>query len=144
MTLPPCSPLTRLVLFVASCVVGVALFAADPACTPQQAQDVAHVAPPLLHAGCVVIHALDPGSKEDGLCATADELAPFLGELAASRRAAAPPADAGAGAMMARSSALLKVPPGVTAVADLGAPRAALPRRECSVWVVSPAASSAR
>jgi hypothetical protein len=58
------------------------------ACNPTQKQ-VARTVVDLAPGGCVLITAVIPGEKDDQVCATVEELQPFVSHILAARKAAA-------------------------------------------------------
>lgn len=96
-------------------------FLAVVACTPAQRAEVSPAVPAFTHAACVLIHGFARSSGADTVCATADDLAPFVAELLAAR--AAEPASSSARVAFA--------------VAELPTPKTARapPRRRCALWV---------
>lgn len=93
-------------------LLAVLTVAVSASCTPSARRELAPLVVPLERAGCVLLR------HETGeVCATADELAPFLAELLQARRDE--PQDAGSA---------------VIAFA-LTAPRHPHPRRRCVAWV---------
>ena len=96
-------------------------FLAVVACTPAQRAELAPAVPAFTRAVCVLIHGFTRSSGTDTVCATAEDLAPFVAELLAAR--AAEPA-----------SSSVRV---AFAIAELPAPKTARapPRRRCALWV---------
>ncbi len=107
---------------VLGALLSVLLFLAVEACTPAQR---AAAVPAVTDATCVLLHGFVSSGTVDTICATAEDLAPFLADMLAQREAELPQR----GPMLA------------VAVAELPAPKKrAPPRRRCASWV--PVASS--
>lgn len=106
-------------LFLGALLSAALFFAIDVACTPAQR---AAAVPALTEAACVLIHGFARSGHADTLCATAEDLAPFVGEIIAEREAN--PSDVQRGPMLA------------VAIAELPTPKKrAPPRRRCASWV---------
>lgn len=93
------------------------------ACTPQ---DRAAAIPALERATCVLLRAVTNSGTLDEVCATADELAPFLPEIIEARHG--------------RPS--LESPAPVVAF-SMPAPKRPAPKRRCSSWIVLDAGADA-
>lgn len=90
------------------------------ACSPSSRETVREVAPPAQKALCILLRALTNSGTIDEVCATLDELAPFVPEILARRESG----DAPPGAAQA-----LRV------AAAFEAPSRPVPRRRCVQWV---------
>ncbi|MDB4884466.1 MAG: hypothetical protein JWL95_3232 [Gemmatimonadetes bacterium] len=124
-------------------LVGAVLFGVD--CTPAQRADVAPLVEPLLaplaKEACVFI----TNGAADQVCASADDLAPYVVDLLQSQARAAPPSSARArsvGASAAEPASSSSSPPRRMAIA-MPAPSRAVERRRCTVWEHLPDRSDA-
>lgn len=102
--------LSRAALFFS---IGVALVVS---CTPQQARDLTRSTPAIVDASCVLLRALTDDGTTKEICATADELAPFLSELLSAHKAEE------------------DKPVTFMVAAALPAPKRKPPRRRCVEW----------
>jgi hypothetical protein len=92
------------------------------ACSPAQRETVREVAPPATRALCVLLRAFTSSGTVDEVCATAEDLAPFVSEILAQHAA-----------REGREGAA--VPPGVALAFSMPAPARPVPRRRCVSWV---------
>lgn len=106
----------RALVFVV--VVLSALVAGGEACTPAQRE--AAIAP-AVRASCIVLRAIAQDGGVDEVCATAEDLAPFVVELLHSMS-------------KARAEASPPSSPPVVAFA-MASPSRRVPRRRCAQWV---------
>lgn len=95
-------------------------------CTPAQRADVRD-ALPAVEAGCVLLHAIAHDGRADDICATAEDLAPFVRAMLEAR---AENPDAGASARVA------------FVVAELPRAKRPPPRRRCVSWMPLPSRQS--
>jgi hypothetical protein len=112
------------------------------ACTPAQREIAAVVVPAVQRGACVILRALAPDGVTDTICATADELAPFVRTLLEERTEEAPKLSSGAGpaeVAPARLALAVKLEP----VAELPAPPRRVAKRRCAHWVPVLSSSSA-
>lgn len=102
-------------------VVALASFVCGSfACSPHQVRTLERALPPAIEASCVLVRAfLNDGTAEE-ICATAEDLAPFVPELLSAREQ---PAQKEASAR-------------VVVAAALPAPARKLPRRRCVEWKI--------
>lgn len=94
-----------------------ALGAVDVACTPAQRAELAPLVAPGERASCVLLRAFTTSGTVDTVCATADDLAPYVADLLAAKAEEPPPA----------------VEPVVAFAA--AAPRRRVSRRRCAWWL---------
>lgn len=113
--------LVGFVLGVAACIPALSICA----CTPAQRTEFAPLVKPAERVTCIVLRALTTSGTLDEICATADELAPYVPELLASRGETPRAAEQ-------RMSVAFVAP----------APARPVPRRHCALWV--PAGAPAR
>ena len=99
--------------------VGV-LAGGELACSPSSRETVREIVPPATRALCILLHAITSSGTVDEVCATAEELAPFVPEILA-RRSETPAAG--------KPSQSLQV----AAVFD--APARPVPRRRGVAWI---------
>jgi hypothetical protein len=99
-------------------VVGVVL----ASCSPAHRETVREIAPPATRALCVLLRAMTSSGGIDEVCATAEDLAPFISEILAEHAAR----EGREGAVM---------PSGVALAFSMPAPPRPVPRRRCVSWV---------
>lgn len=92
------------------------------ACSPAQRETVREVAPPATRALCVLLRAFTSSGSVEEVCATAEDLAPFISEILAAHAAK----EGREGAVM---------PSGVALAFSMPAPPRPVPRRRCVSWV---------
>lgn len=92
------------------------------ACSPAQRETVREIAPPATRALCVLLRAFTSSGTVDEVCATAEDLAPFVSEILAEHAAR----EGRGGAVM---------PPGVALAFSMPPPPRPVPRRRCVQWV---------
>ena len=119
------NPLLRHAVFVAGVVLAFgSVLMCGPACTPADRAAVAQTAPSAIEGACVLLHALAKSGAADSVCATAEDLAPFVGVVLATRAADAP-------STSARRAPRPSVPR--RQIAELPAPRTTA-TRTCVLW----------
>lgn len=72
---------------VAFVLVALVAFVLVLACTPQERRDLAPAAVPAVRATCIVLRAFVDSGRLAEICATAEELAPYVPDLLAQREA---------------------------------------------------------
>jgi len=113
-------------LMIACISVGVATFGlavallVDSGCTPQQRKDVVPFVIPAEKLTCVLLRSSGETGKD--VCATADDLAPFVDAILQAQAA------------MPQDATLAYAFP-LTAETDGGIKRAKRPKRHCTQWV---------
>lgn len=95
---------------------------AQIACSPAQRETVREVTPPATRALCVLLRAFSSSGTVDEVCATAEELAPFVPEILAAR---AERKDGRPVASTIAASVAFVMPE----------PPRPVPRRRCVAWV---------
>lgn len=91
------------------------------ACTPRDREAVTPLVKPATSITCILLRALTTSGTVDEVCATADELAPYVTDILARRELG----DAGEDVAEASSFVAMAMP----------APRRRVPRRRCVSWV---------
>ena len=111
--------MSRHAAFLVALALSVA--SAVTSCTPAQGQDAINAAPALVGASCVLLHAFAHSGTADQVCATAEDLAPFVGAVLASRGSDA-------------SARKVSRPVALVQVAELPRPASSVPARRCVAW----------
>jgi hypothetical protein len=73
--------MTRWFTFALGTLLGALLFSTIQACSPGHGPEPAKLVTPAVKAGCLLIRAISQDGRLDEVCATAEDLAPLLGEL---------------------------------------------------------------
>lgn len=110
--------MARVVPFLAGLFLAVPIAGAAASCTPAQRETVREVAPPLVRATCVFLRAFTSDGRVDEVCATAEDLAPFISEIEA----------------LHRSRGVVEPQPSTVLAFSLPAPSRPVPRRRCVAW----------
>jgi hypothetical protein len=111
----------KLRAFALAAVLASSVLAVDASCSPAFEKDAGALVVPAVRAGCVLLRMLTDDGGVDEVCATAEDLAPFVGEIALAH---ASNADAGA-------------PEAAPLLAFTVAPsKRKAPRRRCVQWAL--------
>lgn len=107
----------RLLLFAS---VMLFAFASGLACGHARPPDASKIVPPVTKAGCILLRAF-VGGKVDEVCATAEDLAPLIGEILAEHEKNVQAGDE---------------PPAAPMVAfTIAEPKKPKPKRRCAQWI---------